>query len=156
MLREEMRVAKEREDHSTEGESLEVEGLEISLASNKIAMSLLSGKSKAVLLGNSAAQHPQASKLHATGQWIAQQTDAKFGYLIEAGNTVGGYLANAKPTLGIGRNAQQIFAKQHKAYRIADAAGTLPLAATRTESITYRGHPTNKSKRPSTGQADPA
>ena len=44
-----------------------------------IAASLLSGERKAVFLGNAAAQHPQASQLHAAAQWIAENTGAKFG-----------------------------------------------------------------------------
>ncbi|MGH8807648.1 MAG: molybdopterin-dependent oxidoreductase, partial [Noviherbaspirillum sp.] len=84
-----------------------------------IAASLLSGDKKAVVLGNAAAQHPQASQLHAAAQWIAQNTDAKFGYLTEAANTVGGYLANAIP--GKGANALQMFAQARKAYVLLHA-----------------------------------
>jgi len=84
-----------------------------------IAASLLSGESKAVVLGNAAAQHPQASQLHAAAQWIAQNTDAKFGYLTEAANTVGGYIANAMP--GKGANALQAFAQPRKAYVLLHA-----------------------------------
>jgi NADH-quinone oxidoreductase subunit G len=80
----------------------------------QIAENLLSGEPKAVFLGNAAAQHPQASQLHAAAQWIAQNTDAKFGYLTEAGNTVGGYLANALP--GKGTNALSVFEQPRKAY----------------------------------------
>jgi NADH-quinone oxidoreductase subunit G len=84
-----------------------------------IAASLLSGPNKAVVLGNAAAQHPQASQLHAASQWIAKNTDAKFGYLTEAANTVGGYLANATP--GKGANAAQMFAQPRKAYVLLHA-----------------------------------
>jgi NADH-quinone oxidoreductase subunit G len=84
-----------------------------------IAASLLSGDKKAVVLGNAAAQHPQASQLHAAAQWIAQNTDAKFGYLTEAANTVGGYIANAVP--GKGANALQMFAQPRKAYVLLHA-----------------------------------
>lgn len=87
-----------------------------SASAKQIATSLLSGTSKAVLLGNAAAQHPQASQLHAAAQWIAQQTDARFGYMTEAGNTVGGYLAHAIPAVGKGANAQEMFAIPRKAY----------------------------------------
>ncbi|HWX00178.1 NADH-quinone oxidoreductase subunit NuoG [Collimonas sp.] len=97
------------------------ENIEPSAEAKQTAASLLSGDAKAVLLGNAAAQHPQASQLHAVAQWIAQQTDAKFGYLTEAGNTVGGYWANALPAPGKGRNAQQIFAQPHKAYVLLNA-----------------------------------
>jgi NADH-quinone oxidoreductase subunit G len=97
------------------------ENIEPSAEAKQTAASLLSGDAKAVLLGNAAAQHPQASQLHAVAQWIAQQTDAKFGYMTEAGNTVGGYWANALPAPGKGRNAQQIFAQPHKAYVLLNA-----------------------------------
>jgi NADH-quinone oxidoreductase subunit G len=92
-----------------------------SASARQTAASLLSGASKAVLLGNAAAQHPQASQLHAAAQWIAQQTDAKFGYLTEAGNTVGGYLAQAIPATGKGANAQQMFSQARKAYVLLNA-----------------------------------
>jgi NADH-quinone oxidoreductase subunit G len=101
---------------------LGLEKIDVLPKSSKIAESLLTGENKAILLGNSAAQHPHSSKLHATAQWIADRTGAKFGYLTEAANTVGGYLAGAKPTSGIGgRNARQIFAQQHKAYILLNA-----------------------------------
>ena len=95
------------------------ENVESSAEAKQTAASLLSGEPKAILLGNAAAQHPQASQLHAAAQWIAQQTDAKFGYLTEAGNTVGGYLANATP--GKGANALQVFAQPRKAYLLLNA-----------------------------------
>ncbi|HEY4071740.1 MAG TPA: NADH-quinone oxidoreductase subunit NuoG, partial [Herbaspirillum sp.] len=69
------------------------DAITVSEAAKLTASSLLSGERKAVLLGNAAAQHPQASQLHIAAQWIAEQTGAKFGYLTEAANTVGGYLA---------------------------------------------------------------
>jgi NADH-quinone oxidoreductase subunit G len=95
------------------------EAIEPSAEAKQIAASLLSGESRAVLLGNAAAQHPQASQLHAAAQWIAQNTDAKFGYLTEAANTVGGYLANATP--GKGANALRAFAQPRKAYVLLHA-----------------------------------
>lgn len=60
-----------------------------------IAVSLLSGERKAIFLGNAAVQHPQASKLAATAQWIATETGATLGVLTEAANTVGAYVAQA-------------------------------------------------------------
>src|SRR5450830_1654508 len=86
------------------------DNVQVSPAAKQTADSLLSGTSKAVLLGNAAAQHPQASQLHAAAQWIAEQTGAKLGYLTEGGNTVGGYLANAIPGKD-GLNAAQAFAQ---------------------------------------------
>jgi NADH-quinone oxidoreductase subunit G len=95
------------------------EGVQPSEQAKQTATNLLSGEPAAVFLGNAAAQHPQASQLHAAAQWIAQQTNAKLGYLVEAANTVGGYLANALP--GNGANAQQMFAQGRKAYVLLHA-----------------------------------
>ena len=50
-------------------------------AAQAIAGSLLGGERKAVLLGNAAAQHPQASQLLALASWIAQACGASVGYL---------------------------------------------------------------------------
>jgi NADH-quinone oxidoreductase subunit G len=76
-------------------------------AARAIAASLLSGQRKAVLLGNAAAQHPQASSLQALGQWIAETTGATLGYLTESANTVGAQLVGALPQAG-GLNAAQM------------------------------------------------
>ncbi|HYD96099.1 MAG TPA: NADH-quinone oxidoreductase subunit NuoG [Noviherbaspirillum sp.] len=90
------------------------DGIEAGEVAKGIAASLLSGEKKAVVLGNAAAQHPQAALLHVAAQWIAQNTGATFGYLTEAANTVGGYIADALP--GKGANAQQMFAQPRKGY----------------------------------------
>ena len=78
-------------------------------AAKAIAASLMSGQNKAILLGNAAAQHPQASSLQALAQWIAAQTGARFGFLGESANTVGAQLAGAQPQQG-GLNAGQMLA----------------------------------------------
>ncbi len=72
-----------------------------------IAASLQSGNAKAILLGNSAAEHPQAASLLALAQWIGQQTGASVGYLTAAANTVGAQLVKAQPQSG-GLNAGQM------------------------------------------------
>jgi len=72
-----------------------------------IAASLLSGERKAILLGNAAAQHPQASSLLALANWIGAQTGASVGYLTEAANSVGAQLVGALPKNG-GLNAGQM------------------------------------------------
>jgi NADH-quinone oxidoreductase subunit G len=66
--------------------------------STAIARALLTGERKAILLGNGAAHHAQASSLLALAQWLADQTGASFGYLTEAANTVGAQLVGAQPT----------------------------------------------------------
>ncbi|MDH6593720.1 NADH-quinone oxidoreductase subunit G [Variovorax sp. TBS-050B] len=65
-----------------------------------IAASLLGGERKAILLGNAAAHHAQASSLLALANWIGAQTGATVGYLTEAANTVGAQLAGAFPKNG--------------------------------------------------------
>ena len=72
-----------------------------------IAQSLLSGERKAVLLGNAAANHPQASGLLALANWIGEHTGASVGFLGEAANTVGAQLVGALPSSG-GLNAAQM------------------------------------------------
>jgi NADH-quinone oxidoreductase subunit G len=54
---------------------------------------LKSGKNAAVLLGNFAQQHPQAGAIHAAAQALARATGAKLGFIGEAANSVGGYVA---------------------------------------------------------------
>ncbi|CAN7212643.1 NADH-quinone oxidoreductase subunit NuoG [Pseudoduganella sp. LjRoot289] len=99
------------------------EGIEASDTAKAIAASLVSGERKAVFLGNAAAAHPQASALHAAAQWIAEQTGAKLGYLVEAANTVGGYLVNATA-----KNAAPAFSAAKKAYVLLNAEPELDAA----------------------------
>ncbi len=67
----------------------------ISPAAQKIADSLLSGESTAVLLGSAAISHHHASDLHVMAQFIAEQTGATLGFLPVGGNAVGASLVNA-------------------------------------------------------------
>ena len=78
-------------------------------AAQAIATSLLGGERKAVLLGNAAAQHPQASSLLALANWIGEQTGAAVGYLTAAANSVGAQLVGATPGAA-GLNAGQMLA----------------------------------------------
>ena len=108
----------------------ELSNLQPSATAKQIAASLLSGEPRAVFLGNAVAQHPQATQLHALAQWIAVQTDASFGYLTEAANTVGGYIANALP--GKGENAQSLVTRARKAYLLLHTEPELDCADPRT------------------------
>jgi NADH-quinone oxidoreductase subunit G len=83
-------------------------------AAKAIAASLLGGERKAILLGNAAAHHANASSLLALANWIAAQTGASVGYLTEAANTVGAQLAGAVPGAK-GLNAGQMLDGQLKA-----------------------------------------
>jgi NADH-quinone oxidoreductase subunit G len=69
---------------------------------------LKSGNNAAVLLGNFAQQHPQAAQIVAAAQALAQVTNAKVGFLSEAANSVGGYLAG----LPVGGNVVSVLAKK--------------------------------------------
>jgi len=80
---------------------------DVSDTARAIAKSLLGGEHKAILLGNAAAHHAQASSLLSLANWISQQTGAVVGYLSEAANTVGAQLVNALPGQA-GLNAGQM------------------------------------------------
>jgi NADH-quinone oxidoreductase subunit G len=54
---------------------------------------LKAGKNAAVLIGNFAQQHPQAAAIHAAAQALADAAGAKLGFIGEAANSVGGYVA---------------------------------------------------------------
>ena len=79
-----------------------------------IAKSLLGGERKAILLGNAAAHHANASSLLILAKWIAENTGATYGYLTEAANTVGAQWSKAQPQSG-GLNAAQMLAGGLKA-----------------------------------------
>ena len=100
-----------------------LESVDAGLLAQNIAATLLSGDA-GVFLGNTASYHPEASRLHALAQWIAEQTSADFGYLTEAANTVGGYLANAIPA----NNAKPVFSEGKKAYVVLHAEPALDTA----------------------------
>jgi NADH-quinone oxidoreductase subunit G len=97
-----------------------------------LARSLLSGQRKAVLLGQAAAQHPQAAVLLSLAGWIAEQCEASVGYLGEGANAVGAQLVGAVPRQG-GLSAAQMLSQPMKALLLlgvepaldsADAAAT--------------------------------
>ena len=103
------------------------DGIEAGNAAKGIAASLVvSGDIElpgAILLGNAAGNHPQASKIHACAQWIAEATGCTFGYLVEGANTVGGYLVGATS----GTN-EAVFASPKKAYVLLNAEPELDAA----------------------------
>jgi NADH-quinone oxidoreductase subunit G len=92
-----------------------------------VADALCSGERRAVLLGNAAAQHPQASQLLALAQWIGAQTGATVGYLGESGNSVGAQLVGALPGPG-GLNAGQMLSQPMKALLMLHAEPVLDAA----------------------------
>jgi NADH-quinone oxidoreductase subunit G len=72
-----------------------IANLSVSEPAQKIADCLLSGSSKAVLLGSAAVAHPASSNLHILAQFIADNTGATLGFLSVGGNAVGAALVNA-------------------------------------------------------------
>jgi NADH-quinone oxidoreductase subunit G len=87
---------------------------QVTAAAQAIAKSLLGAERKAVLLGNAAAHHANASSLLALANWIAAQTGASVGYLTEAANTVGAQWVKAQPQ-DSGLNAAQMLSGSLKA-----------------------------------------
>ncbi len=91
-----------------------VAAVEPGTEAGRIAASLLNGERKAILLGNAAAQHPQAAQLLALAQWIGQATGASVGYFGEAANSVGAQWVGALPGEG-GLDAGRMLAQPMKA-----------------------------------------
>jgi len=101
---------------------------EASAEAQAIAKSLLSGERKAVLLGNTAMQHPQAESLLALAQWIAAQVGASCGVLGEAGNSVGAQLVGAQPGPAGLSAADMLGAKPRKAVLLLGAEASYDTA----------------------------
>ncbi|MGA0608779.1 NADH-quinone oxidoreductase subunit NuoG [Caldimonas sp. KR1-144] len=94
---------------------------EVTPAAQSIATSLLSGERKAVLLGNTAMQHPEAESLLALANWIAAQVGARCGVLGEGGNSVGAQLVGAQPGAAGLSAAEMLGAKPRKAVLLLGA-----------------------------------
>ncbi|MEO7320252.1 MAG: molybdopterin-dependent oxidoreductase, partial [Nitrosospira sp.] len=103
--------------------------INVSVTDNARAMaaSLINNQPAAVFLGNLAQHHPQYADIHVLAQHIAYITEAKFGILGEAANSVGAYIAGAIPGHGApqgdvnlsptpGMNAAAIVAESRQAY----------------------------------------
>ena len=86
----------------------------VDAAALAIASSMAVAGNSVVWLGNLAQHHPSAGRLHWLAEQLAGLLGAKFGFLGEAANSVGGYLAQATP--GAGLNARQMLEKTLKAY----------------------------------------
>ncbi|VCU70968.1 NADH-quinone oxidoreductase chain 3 [Pigmentiphaga humi] len=102
----------------------ELAGVQPGEAARRVAALLAEGENGAVLLGNLAAQHPQASTLAANAQLIAQAAGCRLGYTVEGGNSVGGYLAEAVPVRG-GKTAARMLAEPLKSYIVLHAEPAL-------------------------------
>jgi NADH-quinone oxidoreductase subunit G len=96
-----------------------IAGLVVGDAARAIARSLGSGKDIGIFLGNAAQQHPRASQLHALAQEAANLAGGRFGFLGEAANSVGGYLARCTPGAN-GLNAAAMLAQPRSAYLLVN------------------------------------
>jgi NADH-quinone oxidoreductase subunit G len=96
-------------------------------AARAIATNLAAGQNVGIFLGNSAQQHPRAAQLHAGVQALAGILGARFGFLGETANSVGGYLANCVPGPG-GLNAAAMLAAPRKAYLLVGVEPELDTA----------------------------
>ncbi|UDG82941.1 NADH-quinone oxidoreductase subunit NuoG [Candidatus Vallotia lariciata] len=90
-------------------------GVRSNATTKNISISLSNGKRRVILLGASAVNHPEFSKLYSIAQWIAKTSGATLGFLPEAANTVGAYLIGALPDEG-GANAAQAFSSPYRSY----------------------------------------
>ncbi len=118
-----------------------VAGLEVSDCARAIAESLVSGGNRAVLLGNLAQHHPQANQLHRLAQELARIAGASVGFLGEAANSVGGYLAGALPfgREPSGLNAAQMLIQPRRAYLLLNAEVELDTFDPRTARAAMQG-----------------
>ncbi len=94
--------------------------IEASAPAQAIADTLGGGKNTAILLGNLAEQHRDASQLLALAQQLADMLGGKLGCLTESANAIGAELAQARPQNG-GLNAQAMLAEPRKAYLVLHA-----------------------------------
>ena len=102
-------------------------GIAVSAEAQAIAQSLVSGSNAGILLGNFAQQHSQAATLHALGRQLAVVLGGGFGFLGEAANSVGGYVAKATPG-ATGLNAAAMLNEPRQAYVVLGAEPELDCA----------------------------
>ncbi len=106
--------------------------LQPSDAQRAAAAALLQGERKVVWLGNAALRHPQAGSLEQLARWIAAQTGAAFGHLVEGANEVGAHLLGVKPRNG-GRHAAQMLAEPPAALLLLNLEPALDLSGSLRE-----------------------
>jgi len=127
LLAQVVKAAAEQKGVAVDSAASTLSAVTVSDQAKKIAASLLSGGNAAVFLGNFAQQHAQAASLHALVQQLADITGARFGYLGEAANSVGGYIANAIPLAG-DLDAARMLAMPRKGYLVLQAEPELDCA----------------------------
>jgi len=106
----------------------------------RIVEQLKQGEKSTVLLGSQAMMHPELSTLRALADAIASETDSRFGYLTDACNTAGAWLAGAVPHRGPagdsealqGKNIGQLFDEPATATVLLNLEPDLDAAQSRT------------------------
>jgi NADH-quinone oxidoreductase subunit G len=110
-------AAQQKNQPAPEAVRVLVERATVSDAAQRIASSLVSGKDAAVFIGNLAQHHPHAALLHVLAQALAETMGARFGFLGEAANSVGGFIAGCIPTgIPLGKNTRQMLDEPLRAY----------------------------------------
>jgi len=80
-------------------------GVEVGAEARRIAEALKTCNQGTVLVGNLAAAHVEAASLRALASVVAELSGCAFGYLAEAANSTGAWLAGALPHRGPGGEA---------------------------------------------------
>jgi NADH-quinone oxidoreductase subunit G len=101
-----------------------VENIDITDTHRTIASKLIDSKNSIVLLGNTATAHTQFSILRTLAGLIAKISNSKLGYLSEAANSSGAWLAGAVPhrhaggkeCASVGMNSNEMLQAKLKAY----------------------------------------
>ncbi len=92
----------------------------ISDVAHNIASALAGAANAAVWLGNLAVQHARSTDLQLLAQEICRLSGARMGYVGEAANSVGGYLAGAVPGID-GLNAFRMINQPRHGYLLLNA-----------------------------------
>jgi NADH-quinone oxidoreductase subunit G len=96
--------------------------VEVGAEAQRIAQSLSEGQRVGLFLGNLAAHHPARAQLHALAALLAGIVQARFGFLGDGANSVGGYLAQAWPGPTPGAlNARSMLERPRKGYVLLNA-----------------------------------
>lgn len=95
-----------------------LDSVESCATAQKIAQSLVDGEKRAIFLGSVAVQHAQAAQIHSLAQELAKITGASLGFIGEAANSVGGYVAGAVPSK---LNARTMIEQPRQGYVLLNA-----------------------------------
>ncbi len=121
---------------------------DVSLTDEHMAIAndlMAEGKSTSVIIGAQGINHPKFSVINALAASIAQMTGSRFGYLAEAGNSIGAWIAGAVPHRSLagdvvnesGKNAAQMLRQGIKSYILLNTEPELDSAfpATALQSL---------------------